>query len=244
MDRGARGTLPVVDWLLYAPGIDLFRALGRFELRAHLVASSRSFRAALPAERPRVVVLAMPPGRSADLALLAHERRRRPSMTAVVLTEDRDDDRRYATLAGGVDATLPLGMGGDELVARLERLGRGRELADDRASLPLGDGFVIDTARPELRRGAEIVHLRPREHALLLVFARHPGQLFTRRELLDRAWSAAHEIGPRTVDVHIRWLRQKLESDPAAPRRLLTVRGTGYRLAPPRRRRQTTPPAH
>ena len=57
------------------------------------------------------------------------------------------------------------------------------------------------------------------------------GRTYSRQELLDSAWGRDHESYPRTVDVHIRWLREKLEDDPASPRYLLTVRGQGYRFA-------------
>ena len=58
----------------------------------------------------------------------------------------------------------------------------------------------------------------------------HPGRAYTRRELLDRVWGLDHRAGARTVDVHVRWLRSKLEPDPEHPVHLVTVRGVGYRL--------------
>ena len=67
---------------------------------------------------------------------------------------------------------------------------------------------------------------------MLETLARHPGRAFTRGELLDRVWGQGHEGNPRTVDVHIRWLRAKVERDPDAPMHLVTVRGRGYRLEP------------
>jgi DNA-binding response OmpR family regulator len=90
-------------------------------------------------------------------------------------------------------------------------------------------------AAHELRRGGAIVHLRPKEFGLLATLAAHPGRAYTRRELLDRVWGSGHGSGPRTVDVHVRWLRSKIEPDPEHPLHLVTVRGVGYRLDPPRR---------
>jgi two-component system response regulator RegX3 len=65
------------------------------------------------------------------------------------------------------------------------------------------------------------------------MLAAHPGRAYTRRQILDRVWGADHDGDPRTVDVHVRWLRSKIETDPEHPIHLVTVRGVGYRLDPP-----------
>jgi DNA-binding response OmpR family regulator len=70
--------------------------------------------------------------------------------------------------------------------------------------------------------------MKPKEFELLLFFVQHPGRVFSREQILDEVWGYDFYGGPRTVDVHIRWLRQKIESDPANPARLKTVRGSGY----------------
>ena len=90
----------------------------------------------------------------------------------------------------------------------------------------------LDLAAHEVRRGGTLVHLRPKEFQLLSVLASHPGRAYTRRQLLDRVWGPGHDGDPRTVDVHIRWLRSKIEPRPEAPVHLVTVRGVGYRLDP------------
>jgi len=76
------------------------------------------------------------------------------------------------------------------------------------------------------------VALTPREFRLLEHLLRHPGQVFDRVSLLEQVWGefSALELDPKTVDVHIRWLRAKLEPEPAAPRLIVTVRGRGYQL--------------
>ena len=79
------------------------------------------------------------------------------------------------------------------------------------------------------------MHLRPREFELLATLASNPGRAFTRGQLIMLAWDAGGEIGPRTVDVHVHWLRAKIESQPRQPIYLVTVRGFGYRLDPPSR---------
>jgi DNA-binding response OmpR family regulator len=101
--------------------------------------------------------------------------------------------------------------------------------------LLVGDGPELDLAGHELRRQGEVVHLRPKELGLLALLAAHPGRAYTRWELLDRVWGPGHDAGTRTVDVHVRWLRAKVEPDPGRPVHLITVRGVGYRLDPPQR---------
>ncbi len=88
----------------------------------------------------------------------------------------------------------------------------------------------------ELRRDGQVIHLRPKEFGLLALLAAHPGRAYTRRELLHLVWGPAHVGGPRTVDVHVRWLRSKIEPGPE-PAYLVTVRGVGYRLDEPPARR-------
>jgi DNA-binding response OmpR family regulator len=72
--------------------------------------------------------------------------------------------------------------------------------------------------------------LKPKEFDLAYFLAQNAGQVFTRDQLLERVWGYDFFGGSRTVDVHVRWLREKLETDPAHPRHLLTVRGVGYKF--------------
>ena len=93
----------------------------------------------------------------------------------------------------------------------------------------LGD-LVVDRARRLVTLGGTRLALRPKEFDLLHYLAQHPGVVHSRESLLRRVWGYNFPIGTRTVDVHVRWLRQKIERDPAHPTRLETVRGVGYRL--------------
>jgi two-component system response regulator ResD len=90
---------------------------------------------------------------------------------------------------------------------------------------------IDPAARKVALRGAE-VQLTQREFDLLLHFARHPGQVFSREQLMDAVWRFAYYSDTATVTVHVRRLRAKLEEDPAAPRHLQTVWGVGYRFEP------------
>ena len=87
----------------------------------------------------------------------------------------------------------------------------------------------------ELRRGDELIHLRPKEFGLLALLAAHPGRAYSRRQLLDRVWGPDHAGGSRTVDVHVRWLRSKIEPVPERPSTSSPSAALGYRLDGPQR---------
>jgi DNA-binding response OmpR family regulator len=95
----------------------------------------------------------------------------------------------------------------------------------------LGD-LTVDRARRVATLGGVALSLRPKEFDLLHYLAQQPEVVHSRDALLRRVWGYDFPIGTRTVDVHVRWLRQKIERDPANPTRLETVRGVGYRLVP------------
>jgi DNA-binding response OmpR family regulator len=98
--------------------------------------------------------------------------------------------------------------------------------------LAVAEGFELDLAARQLRHTGKPVHLRPQEFQLLATFAADPGRAFTRRQLMDLAWAPDRPIDLRTVDVHVHWLRAKIEATPSRPTHLVTVRGYGYRLDP------------
>jgi two-component system OmpR family response regulator len=93
----------------------------------------------------------------------------------------------------------------------------------------LGD-LLVDRARRVAKLGGVRLNLRPKEFDLLYFLASNPGVVHSRSVLLHRVWGYDFPMGTRTVDVHVRWLRQKIENDPGKPTRLETVRGFGYRL--------------
>lgn len=201
-----------------------------------VVADPRRFRDLLLAERPRIVVCAQPPADREALDLVASERRRRASLRAVHLSPPDAVGARLAALDLGFDDALTTTVPTVELAGRLSWLdARVRARPGPPTLLALGDGLELDLEARELRRQGLVVHLRPKEFGLLALLGAHPGRAYTRRELLDRVWGPGHQGGPRTVDVHIRWLRSKVETDPERPVRLVTVRGVGYRLDAPQR---------
>ena len=127
--------------------------------------------------------------------------------------------------------TKPFSM--RELVARVRAALRRQEFIAASAQEPgfHDDRLSIDLDRPWVAVDGQEVVLAPRELALLRVLLAHRGRVRTRQQLLDEAWGSDEYIDPRTVDVHVRWLRKKLEPDPEQPRYIETVRGLGYRFA-------------
>ena len=91
---------------------------------------------------------------------------------------------------------------------------------------------TIDPAAREVRRDGQVVHTTRKEFELLHLLVRHPGQVFSRRQLLERVWEDSWAGATDTVTVHIRRLRAKVELEPSAPRHLVTVHGVGYRFDP------------
>lgn len=160
------------------------------------------------------------------------------SVPILMLTARDDELDRVLGLEMGADdyVTKPFSM--RELMARVKASLRRVELAKSQVTdtdLAVKETLVsrnleIDLSRHEVRLDNEIVALKPKEFELLLFLAQHMGQLLSREVILERVWGWEFVGGTRTVDVHIRWLRSKLETDPAAPTRILTVRGAGYRF--------------
>ena len=197
----------------------------------------KRFRDLLLAERPRVVVVCQPPAGDEDLDLVADERagahgcgpstwrRPTPSPIASPLSRSGSTTRSRRRRPGPSSPVASRWLDGTG--ARPPRAG---------TTLPVADGIDLDLAAHELRSGETAIHLRPKEFGLLALLASHPGRVFTRRELLDRVWGAGHPARSRTVDVHVRWLRSKIEPDPGLPVHAgHRARGVGYRFDPPQR---------
>ncbi len=195
-----------------------------------VVAESGRFRELLETLRPRVVVCSWPPATVADLGAVLDARRRRSAMRAVLVAPPEAVDARLDALSRGFDDALASTVPLQELIGRLAwHDARSRARPASGGLLRFGDGFELDTAAHELRHHGEVVHLRPKEYGLLALLAAHPGRAYSRVELLDRIWGRPRG-GGRTVDVHVRWLRSKIELDPDRPVTVVTVRGVGYRL--------------
>ena len=114
---------------------------------------------------------------------------------------------------------------------RISREAASPEVVTQGGELRAGN-IVLDLAKREVRRGGEAVPLRPKEFELLEFLLRHPGQALTRSQILEEVWGITFMGETRTVDVHVRWLREKIEDDPANPVHIQTVRSVGYRFVP------------
>jgi DNA-binding response OmpR family regulator len=165
--------------------------------------------------------------------------RREMSVPILMLTAKDGEIDRVLGLEMGADDYLTKPFSMRELLARVKAIFRRIQLEHDlnpkeklnteNGSIVSGD-LSIDLVRGEVSLGGRAIQMKPKEHELLYFFVRHPGQVMSRDTLLDRVWGWDFEGGSRTVDVHIRWLRKKIEQDPANPQRIVTVRGMGYRF--------------
>jgi DNA-binding response OmpR family regulator len=198
-------------------------------LRVCRVASGVALRRAIRRFRSGVIAVASPPAADDDLVAVGGARRRRPALRALLANLPADADQRLRALELGFDDAVPLALGPGELARRIARLGRHARRGAS-SVVPIGLDIELDLVARALRRGGRRVHLRPLEYRLLVELARHPGRPVSRAALLQRVWGSEVHVGSRTVDVHIRWLREKLEPDPGRPIHLLTVRGVGYLL--------------
>lgn len=195
------------------------------------LAQGPSLERSLRAIRCGVIVVVLPSGGPESIPAVAQLRRERPGIRAVLVDPADDPTQRLLALEAGFDEAMPLHVDVPEVAARVAiQLDRARGAAPTR--LPVGTGVELDLASRALRRGGRFVHLRPLEFRLLEELARAPGRPLSRALLMDRAWGSAPPAGSRTIDVHIRWLREKVERDPDRPVHLLTVRGVGYQLEP------------
>jgi len=159
--------------------------------------------------------------------------RQRSSVPIIMLTARAEEVDRVVGLEVGADdyVTKPFSM--RELIARVRAALRRQEmLARSQERPAFSDGHLaVDLEAPSVTVGGKAVLLAPRELSLLRVLLLHRGRARTRQQLLDEAWGSDEYIDARTVDVHIRWLRRKLEPDPDHPQYIETVRGIGYRFA-------------
>ncbi len=150
----------------------------------------------------------------------------------LMLTAKGEELDRVVGLEMGADDYLTKPFSMRELIARVRALIRrsaGRPSAEDVSRISVGSLELDIRGRTVMRDGVEVA-LKPKEFDLLFYLAKNAGQVFTREQLLEHVWGYEFFGGSRTVDVHVRWLREKLEKEPAQPRYLLTVRGVGYKF--------------
>ncbi len=168
---------------------------------------------------------------------------RREMSTPVLMLTARDDEiDRVVGLEVGADDYMAKPFSMRELIARVKAMLRRVRLDRDEANFPSGEGgkqkaevlefddLRINITRREVTVNDEVIAFKPKEYELLTFFALHQGQVLTREFILERVWGWDFIGDSRTVDVHVRWLREKIEPDSANPKRIVTVRGAGYRF--------------
>ena len=166
---------------------------------------------------------------------------RQESNTPVLMLTARDDEiDRVVGLEVGADDYLPKPFSMRELIARVkallrrvrlirEEVGTAAQEANQPKTLVFGN-MEIDISRREVRLDGKVLPCKPKEFELLTFMGQHKGRVLTRELILERVWGWGYVGDSRTVDVHIRWLREKIESVPENPQRIITVRGAGYRF--------------
>jgi two-component system alkaline phosphatase synthesis response regulator PhoP len=181
-------------------------------------------------ERPDLIVLDLGlPG--LDGLDVTRTLRKSSDVPIIMLTARAEEADRIVGLELGADDYLVKPFSPKELVARVRAVLRRVDASVEAPDLVRTGDLEIDTTRRTVSLNGRAIDLTATEFELLLHFARSPGRVFTRSQLLDALHGVAFESYERAIDAHIKNLRRKLESDPANPTHLLTVYGVGYKYA-------------
>jgi DNA-binding response OmpR family regulator len=218
-------------------------ALLRRSLAFHLERAGYRASAAAGAEQALAMARTDPP----DLILLdiglpgmdgleaLHRFRTQVGAPVIFLTARRREFDEVLGLELGADDYVTKPFDREVLLARiravLRRSAQAPPVAAEATRIEAGD-LTVDVASHTVMMAGRVIELSPREFDLLHVLALEAGHVVSVDELLARVWGAEFAGEPQVVYVHIRWLREKLEQDPNEPRRIVTVRGVGYRLEP------------
>jgi DNA-binding response OmpR family regulator len=174
--------------------------------------------------------------------------RREMSVPIIMLTAKSDEVDKVVGLEMGADDYLTKPFSMRELLARVKAMQRRERIIREEISAEVEQSssetnlrpstadilhfgnLTINLHRYEVVLNGEPVRLKRKEYELLLFLARHKGMALSRDLILERVWEWTYDGNSRTVDVHVRWLREKIEEDPTLPKRIITVRGIGYRF--------------
>lgn len=208
--------------------------LGREGYQVEVVADGAAALAAVRQHTPDVVILdLMLPGM--DGFEVTRALRKDNNVPILMLTARDDEIDRVLGLEMGADDYLTKPFSMRELLARVKAMLRRVEMEHSAdkpaASDTVASGnLVIDKTRHEVTLDGSVLDLKPKEYELLLFLIQNRGRAYTREQLLEQVWGWEFSGGSRTVDVHVRWLRARIEADAENPQRIITVRGVGYRF--------------
>jgi two-component system response regulator ResD len=230
MEGHSRGSVLVVD---DEPTIAevVARYLERAGYRTRVAADGAAAIEAAALQRPDLVVLDLMLPRIDGLEVMRRLREQdRERIAVILLTAKSEEADRVIGLRLGADDYVVKPFSPAELVARVDAVLRRIDTSPEQEEpIELGDLTIDPAARRVFVRGEEAL-LTQREFDLLIFMARHPGQVFSRNQLMDAVWQYAFYTDTSTVTVHIRRLRSKIELDPAEPMHIQTVWGVGYRF--------------
>lgn len=178
--------------------------------------------------RPDLCVLdIMLPNRSGfDLCRAIRKEHKTPIIFLTARGSETDKVRGFDL---GADDYMVKPFSLNELVGRIKAVLRRSSHEDIEEPLTSGN-LTIDPRSHVVTVAGNVIPFAPKEFALLAFLARHAGQVFSREALLDRVWGQDAFVNSRTIDVHVRWIREQIEKDPSQPKRIVTVRGVGYKF--------------
>lgn len=189
-------------------------------------------------ENPALFLLdvMVPDGSGLDVCRSVREHPELKAVPIIFLTARAAETDRVRGLELGADDYITKPFSPRELVARVRAVLRRSAPREEAAAAPVLriDSIEIDSAAMQLRVRGELVTMTSTEFRLLDYLARHPGRMFSRDQLLDAVWGDSRFVTPRSVDVYVRRIREKIEDDAEAPRYLRTMRGAGYRFDLPK----------
>jgi two-component system response regulator RegX3 len=209
----------------------LAESLVREGFDADVAATVAAARDSYQRRPPDLVLLdvMLPDGDGRDLA---REIRRQSNVPIIMLTARGEEIDRVLGLELGADDYVVKPFSMRELTARIRAILRRGRAAERRGPIEIGD-LVLDPSARTLTKAGEPVELAAKEFDLLLLLMSNAGDVQKREQIMDEVWDP-HWFGPtKTLDVHISWLRKKIEDDPSTPRYITTIRGVGFRFLAP-----------
>jgi two-component system KDP operon response regulator KdpE len=203
--------------------------LERADYQVTLAADAREAMRALAIDKPDAILLdlGLPDRDGLELIPLI---KAQSNATLIIVSAREATAEKVAALDLGADDYVTKPFDTDELLARLRTGLRRRVQASAESQIVKAWDVEIDLVNRLVRKGGEEVHLTPKEYAFLSELAKHPGRVFTHKQLLGAVWGTVFEQNIEYVRIVVRNLRQKLEDDPSSPRLIVNELGVGYRL--------------